>query len=99
MGNVGTLVCFHVGHTDAEVMEKAFAKDLLAQQLVDLGRYEIAVRLTEDGMNGFPFQAKTLPPLEFLKGSKEKLTARSRERFSQPRTVVEEKLNRWINTT
>jgi hypothetical protein len=97
LGNVGTLICFHIGHTDALVMEKAFAKELLAQQLVDLGRYEIAVRLTEEGMNRSPFQAKTLAPLEHQVGRKEKLTARSRERFARSRTVVEKKLQRWMS--
>jgi len=61
--NVGTLICFHVGHTDAAVMEKAFGIEIRAQQLVDLGRHEIAVRLTEYGQNRVPFQGKTRPPL------------------------------------
>ncbi len=96
IGNVGTLICFHIGHTDAEVMEKAFGKELLAQQLVDLGRYEIAVLLSDNGESRFPFQAKTLAPLESRAGNKDKLIARSRERFTQARHVVEEKLLRWL---
>lgn len=95
IGNVGTLICFNIGHTDAEVMEKAFGKEFLAQRLVDLGRYEIAVKMSENGDNRFPFLAKTLPPLKCGGGDKCKLTARSRERFSMPRSIVEEKLNRW----
>ncbi|MGP8237896.1 MAG: type IV secretory system conjugative DNA transfer family protein [Limisphaerales bacterium] len=97
LGNVGTLVCFHIGHTDAEVMEKAFGKEFRAQQLVDLGRHEIAVRLTEDGQNRVPFLAKTLAQLQLRTGRKDKLIARSRERFAQPRHVVEEKLHRWMS--
>ena len=97
LGNVGTLVCFHIGHTDAEVMEKAFGNEFRAQQLVDLGRHEIAVRLTEDGQNRVPFQAKTLPPLQLRVGRKAKLIARSRERFARSRQVVEEKLHRWVS--
>jgi len=96
LGNVGTMICFNIGHTDALVMEKAFGNELLAQQFVDLDRYEIAVRLTEDGRNRTPFQGKTLPPLKTRCGRKDKLTARSRERFAQPRIVVEDKLQRWI---
>jgi hypothetical protein len=78
-------------------MEKAFGNEFRAQQLVDFGRHEIAVRLTEDGENRVPFQAKTLPPLELRAGRKEKLITRSRERFAQPRQVVEEKLHHWIS--
>lgn len=96
LGNVGTLICFKIGHFDAEIMEKAFGKEFRAQQLVDLGRFEIAIQLSENGESRFPFQARTLPPIESEVGRKEKLIARSRERFSTPRAAVEEKLNRWI---
>lgn len=96
LGNVGTLICFKIGHFDAEIMEKAFGKEFLARQLVDLGRYEIAIQLSENGESRYPFHARTLAPIEASVGKKAKLIARSRERFSTPRAVVEEKLNRWI---
>lgn len=96
IGNVGTLICFRIGHTDAEVLEKAFGKELRAQQLVDLGRYEIAILLCENGESRFPFLARTLPPLPFGSESAEKLIARSRERFATPQTSVEQKLKRWM---
>jgi hypothetical protein len=96
IGNVGTLICFHIGHTDADVMEKAFGKEIRAQELVDLGRHEIAVRLSENGESRFPFKGKTLPPMECHVGHPEKLIARSRERFATSRSVVEEKLKRWF---
>ena len=96
IGNVGTLICFRIGHMDAEVMEKAFGKEIIAQQLVDLGRYEIAVLLSENGESRFPFLGKTIASFETKKGKKEKLIARSRERFATARRVVEEKLTRWI---
>lgn len=99
IGNVGTLVCFRIGHTDAEVMQKAFGNEFLAQRLVDLGRYEIAVLLSENGESRFPFLAKTLSPLELRGGSRGKLIARSRERFATSRDVVEKKLRRWLANT
>jgi hypothetical protein len=97
LGNVGTLVCFRIGYDDAEIMEKAFGKEILARQLVDLGRYEIAIQLSENGESRYPFQARTLSPMGFSVGRKNKLIARSRERFATPRNVVEDKLNRWIS--
>lgn len=96
IGNVGTLICFNIGHTDAEIMEKAFGKEILAQQLVDLGRHEIAVKLSENGESRFPFQGKTLPPIEFSAGRAQNGAARSRERFATRRGPVEEKLHRWL---
>ena len=37
-----------------------------------------------------------LPPLENQIGRKEKLIARSRERFAVRRAVIEKKLRRWM---
>ena len=95
-GNVGTLISFRVGYADAEMMEKEFGKAFPASALADLGRYEAVVKLLQDGTNREPFRAKMLSPLENRIGRKEKLIARSRERFAMRRTVIEDKLNRWM---
>ncbi len=96
LGNVGTIICFRIGHSDAEIMEKAFGKELIAQQLVDLGRHEIAVLLSEHGESRFPFQGRTLPPIEPGSGNKDGLILGSRERFAVPRNIVEKKIERWL---
>lgn len=96
-GNVGTVITFRIGHTDAEVMEKEFGGTFSSHMLADLNRYEAVVKLLEDGTSRQPFLAKMLPPFQHDVGRKEKLIARSRERFATPRAVVEEKLNRWMN--
>jgi energy-coupling factor transporter ATP-binding protein EcfA2 len=98
-GNVGTLIAFRIGYTDAEIMEKEFGKAFPASALADLNRYEAIVKLLEDGANRVPFRAKMLPPLENRIGRKEKLIARSRERFAMKRTIIEDKLNRWMTPT
>lgn len=95
-GNVGTLVAFRVGHTDAEVLGREFGEEFAAQQLVDLDRFELVVKLLEDGTNKTPFRAWSRPPLARYHGRRERLIARSRERFATPRAVVEEKLERWL---
>lgn len=99
LGNVGTLICFHIGYDDAEIMEKAFGKEILARQLVDLGRYEIAIQLSQNGESRYPFHGATLGPLPSAVGRKESLIAHARERFGTPRKVVEEKLNRWLRNS
>ena len=98
-GNVGTLVAFRVGHTDAEVLEKEFDNTFSAGTLTDLDRYEAVVKLLEDGTARTPFRARMLPPLENRIGRKEKLIARSRERFATTRATIEGKLNRWMKGT
>ena len=95
-GNVGTLISFRVGHTDAEVLRGEFGPEFQAQQLVDLDRFELAVKLLENGTNQQPFRARSLAPVENPVGRREKLIARSRERFAKSRKEVEEKLNSWL---
>ena len=95
-GNVGTLIAFRIGYTDAEVMTKEFGKTFPATALADLDRYEAIVKLLVAGANREPFRAKMLPPLENRIGRKAKLIALSRERFAMPRAVIEAKLKRWM---
>jgi hypothetical protein len=96
-GNVGTLISFRVGHSDAEIMEKEFGNTFPASVLADLDRYEAVVKLLEGGANREPFRAQMLPPLENRIGRKQKLIARSRDRFSMKRNVIEDKLRRWMS--
>jgi hypothetical protein len=95
-GNVGTLISFRVGHTDAEVMEKEFSNTFPASVIADLDRYEAIVKLLENGANLEPFRAKMLPPLENRIGRKDKLIALSRQRFATKRSIIEDKLKRWM---
>jgi hypothetical protein len=96
-GNVGTLIAFRVGYTDAEVLQAEFGNEFVAGQLVDLGRFEMVVRLLEDGVSKTPCRARSLPSLENRIGRPEKLIALSRERLATPRAVVEDKLARWLS--
>jgi energy-coupling factor transporter ATP-binding protein EcfA2 len=98
-GNVGTLIAFRLGHTDAEIMAKEFGDAMPAGALADLDRYQAAVKLLEDGTNKTPFRAKMLPPLGNRIGRKDKLVALSRERFATPRATIEDKLKRWVSAT
>ena len=95
-GNVGTLVAFRMGYTDAEVMAKEFGQRIPTSALVDLERYEAVVKLLVEGSNQEPFRANMLPPLETHMGRKDKLIAHSRQRFAMARTKIEKKLTRWM---
>lgn len=94
-GNVGTLISFRVGYTDAEILEKEFGKAFTASSFADLERFEAIVNLLEDGRNTEPFRAKTYSPLSHHTGRRDTLISLSRNRFATNRIVVEEKLNRW----
>jgi DNA helicase HerA-like ATPase len=95
-GNVGTLIAFRIGYTDAEVMAKEFGNTIPAIAIADLERYEAVVKLLVDSSNLEPFRAQMSPPLENRIGRKDKLIALSRERFAMPRSLIEDKLNRWM---
>jgi len=95
-GNVGTMVAFRIGYTDAEVMAKEFGNTIPAIALADLERYEAVVKLLVDSSNLEPFRAKMLPPFENRIGRKDRLIALSRERFAMPRSLIENKLKRWM---
>jgi len=96
-GNVGTIVSFRVGAEDAEYLEKEFVPEFTATDLVNLGKYNIYLKLMIDGIAGRPFSAETLPPmLKPEKSNREKIIKVSRERYGTSRQVVEEKIKRWL---
>ncbi|MEK7653411.1 MAG: CxxC-x17-CxxC domain-containing protein [Patescibacteria group bacterium] len=96
-GNVGTLVCFRVGAVDAEVLVKEFTPTFEEEDLVNLPSFNIYLKLMIDGITSDPFSATTLPPLfdEMLTGNQEKVIKVIHERYSHPRDIVEDKINRW----
>lgn len=95
-GNVGTLVAFRMGYTDAEVMAKEFGKTIPTMALTDLERYEAVVKLLVEGTNQEPFRAKMLPPMANWFGRRDKIIRLSRERFAMPRWKIDDKLKRWM---
>lgn len=90
-GNVGTMIVFRVGSYDAEVLEKEFAPKFTAEDIVNLGMYQIYLRLMIDGMGSQPFSATNLPPIpEPAISYKEQVIQASRAGYGQLRSVVEE---------
>jgi hypothetical protein len=62
-GNVGTLVAFRLGATDAEFISKQFGHDIpSARDLVNLPNYEMYVKTMVTGVQTRPFSARTLSP-------------------------------------
>ena len=95
-GNVGTIVCFRVGAEDAEFLEREFLPEFEANDLVNLGKYNIYVKLMIDGIAGRPFSAETLSPFpKPEKSNREKIVKVSQERHATPRTIIEEKISKW----
>lgn len=95
-GNVGTIICFRVGAADAEFLEKEFMPEFYLNDLVNLPKYNVYLKLMIDGVASRPFSAITLPPFEKQKESfVEKIIKNSRERYGTQKIKVEEKIARW----
>lgn len=94
-GNVGTLICFRVGATDAEELVKEFTPYFTEEDLVNLAKFKVYMKLMIDGVSSTPFSASTLPPVSGRTENLEKIISVSRERYTKPRDVVEEKIARW----
>src|SRR2546425_4108036 len=61
LGNVGTVIAFRVGLSDAEVLEKEFYAEFAAGDLINLPNFSIYLKLMIDGVVSKPFSAVTLP--------------------------------------
>lgn len=96
-GNAGTLITFRVGAVDAEFMEKEYEPIFMMNDLVNLPKYNIYLKLMIDGIAGDAFSATTLSPVDITdtEGNTEKVIKVSRERYASSRTEVEDKIARW----
>jgi len=89
-GNVGTIVTFRVGPFDAEVLETIFKPQFVAEDLVNLGLYQIYLTLMIDGVGSKPFSALTLSPIGLPHISyKDQTLIHSRKTYGRSRTDVE----------
>jgi len=96
-GNVGTLIVHRVGAADAEELVQEFAPVFTEEDIVNLPKYEIYLKLMIDGIASEPFSARGLAPLskDAIEGNSEKVIAVSRERYARERAAVEDKIARW----
>jgi len=95
LGNVGTTATFRVGSTDSEILAKEFAPVFVEEDLINLPKFSIYLKLMIDGVSSKPFSANTLPPIGHPTGTAEKVIKVSRERYSIPRDKIEERIMKW----
>lgn len=92
-GNVGTIITFRVGAADGEFLEKEFMPEFLQNDLVNLAKANIYIKLMIDGVSSKPFSATTLPPhTEPLVSYKDIIIKNTRQHYAVPRKMVEEKI-------
>ncbi len=95
-GNVGTMCVFRVGATDAEYLEKEFAPAFTAEDLVNLQKYQMYLKLMIDGVTSPPFSAAGMSPIPRpeIMYVKEIIDA-SRAQHARPRAEVEDEIRLW----
>lgn len=95
-GNVGTIVALRVGAPDAEILEKEFAPVFTANDLVNLAKWTMYLKLMIDGVAPPPFSANTLPPLPRSEVSyKDEIVCESRQQYAHPVAEVEKQISEW----
>ena len=97
-GNVGTIVVFRIGAADADFLEKEFFPTFTPEDLVNLSKFDIYIKLMIDGVTSEAFSAHTLAPLVVAQENadiKEKIIKVTRERYAKPREEIEDKIIRW----
>ncbi len=97
-GNVGTLIVFRVGADDAEFLETEFEPTYTPNDLLNLSKYNIYLKLMINGVASAPFSALTLAPISKPTDNEDKVIKVSRERYGTSRQIVEEKIHKWLGS-
>jgi hypothetical protein len=92
LGNVGSMMVFRIGASDAEQLENEFSPPFTAGDLMALPRYNAAVKVLARGEALAPFSARTLPASAASNDAKEiiaRLREASRQQFCRSSGEVE----------
>jgi type IV secretory pathway TraG/TraD family ATPase VirD4 len=82
-GNAGSIVSFCVGAGDARPLSQEFGMKYKEEELVQLGNYQILLKLSIDNHTSNPFSATTLPLPRAFNQNREKIIRSSRERYTK----------------
>lgn len=95
-GNAGTLISFRVGGSDAIQLSLEFDEAFAPSRFTDLANHEICIKPLIQGESQAPFTGNTLLPELKSFGRGATVIKRSREKYSRPRIIVEDKIRRWM---
>jgi len=80
-GNVGTVMSYVVGASDADRIVKELNNLYTADDLVGLGKYQLAMKMSVDSQMTQPFSSYGLPLPDTLTHQKEKVLASTYEKY------------------
>ena len=87
-GNAGSLVSFCVGATDARPLAREFGLKYKEEELVQIGNYQVILKLSIDNHTSSPFSAHTLPLPRSHNQNRDKVIRSSRERFTKEVSAI-----------
>ena len=93
-GNVGTLISFRIGATDAHYLAKEFHPVFTETDLVNLPRYSMYLKLMIDGAISQPFSADSSPIRHKKELYSDEVTTTSRIHFGKHRSDVERDIDK-----
>ena len=99
-GNVGSMICFQVGSSDAEDLALQLSKfedQVRAVDLTNLPKYHAYIRLLHDGMPEQPFSMATIEPPEIREDRSAIVREQSNRRYAQLKGRVLAELERGVN--
>jgi len=98
-GNVGSLISFRVGATDAAYLEKEFSPVFEKNDLINLDNRHIYLNMLIDGVTTIPFSARSADvlPADPTKDNTGKIILSSREKYSIQKKEIEDKISKWMN--
>jgi type IV secretory pathway TraG/TraD family ATPase VirD4 len=97
-GNIGTLICFRVGATDVDFLTKEFQPVFDDQDLINMDKHHIYIKMAIEGVTSPAFSAVTLPPFSTRTDSKDIIIKKSRTKYSKDRTQIEDEIVEWNRT-
>ncbi len=91
-GNVGSLCAFRVGAEDAEQLEKQFAPEFSAADLMNVDNYNAFAKILLNGQTTPAFNIKTYPPSEVDRELAGYFKELSRLRYGRDHDIVEKEI-------
>jgi Type IV secretion-system coupling protein DNA-binding domain len=92
-GNIGTIIAFRLGSSDAKEIANEFSQAIDADKLMNLQRSKVGVKLSTEGQTTLAFIASTLPPLfDQISGQLETVINLSRKNYARKHKIVREEI-------
>lgn len=91
-GNVGTIIAFRVGSSDASELVKEFTPEFTETDLVNQDIHKIYIKLSIDGTTGQAFSACTIKPNLPDHDYSDEIREQTRQLYSRPREEIEDEI-------